>query len=122
MNHAHRIATGLPSTWHPVHDERTGDLLYWRREHSGYSVHPDGEQFRCELDWQQIGGPHKHLTAAIVYCRDHMHACDRVAALQTTSSLQATRQLPEPDVVTNRAVCSPMGIQDSEVIHNSEAT
>lgn len=66
--------TGLPTTWHEVRDERTGDLLYWRREHSGYEVWPHGHQFSPCLEMQPIAPLCATLTQAIVACREHMHA------------------------------------------------
>lgn len=64
---------GLPSTWHDVRCDRTGQVLYWRREHTGYEVHPAYGQFRVELDGQPIGELEPNLTQAIVACREHMH-------------------------------------------------
>lgn len=64
--------TGLPSRWHEVRSS-DGALLYWRREGSGYEVHPDDHQFRCELDGVLIDVA-PTLTTAIVLCREHMHA------------------------------------------------
>lgn len=64
----------LPKVWREVRDDLTGDLLYWRREHSGYEVWPHGAQFSPCLDMQPIGDLQPTLTHAIVACRDHMHA------------------------------------------------
>lgn len=63
----------LPKVWHEVRDERTGDLLCWRRQHSGYEVHPEADQFRAELDGRPLS-LWPTLTHAIVAARDHMHA------------------------------------------------
>lgn len=65
---------GLPSRWHDVRDPVTGTVLYWRREHTGYEVHPDADKFRVELDGRTISGLHETMTHAIVAARDHMHA------------------------------------------------
>lgn len=67
-NHAHRIATGLPSTWHEVKDS-DGTVLYWRREHSGYEVHPCYGQFDAVLAEYgvvvRIVGRHPTLTQEV---------------------------------------------------------
>jgi hypothetical protein len=68
--------SGIPKSWHIV-ASATGETLYYRREHTGYEVHPQGSgDYRCELDGEQIGMA-RHLTAAIVLCRDHMHETGR---------------------------------------------
>lgn len=81
--------TGLPTRWHEVTDQRTGDVLYWRREHSGYTVYPvgalgrDGHTTRYEvrLDDGLVGELHDTLTHAIVAARDHMHENSSPTAL-----------------------------------------
>ena len=63
---------GLPKTWHEVYSNN-GELLYWRREHTGYEVHPDCGRFRVELEGRTLAERIETLTHAIVFSRDHMH-------------------------------------------------
>ncbi len=68
-------SNGLPSTWHEVRSSE-GELLYWRREHSGYEVRPEGGRYVAYLDDRPLGSYPK-LTLAIIGARDHMHASSR---------------------------------------------
>jgi len=79
---------GLPSTWHDVLSA-DGKPLYWRREHSGYQVHPAYGRFVAIIEEHQPQaivqnniGTYATLTHAIVACRDHMHA-NNVSHAQT---------------------------------------
>ena len=63
---------GLPKTWHEVYSNN-GEVLYYRREHTGYEVHPDGGRFRVELEGRTLAERIETLTHAIVFARDHMH-------------------------------------------------
>lgn len=75
---------GLPSTWHDVLSPE-GRPMYWRREHTGYEVHPDGQAFRCELDGVVIA-MRPSLTHAIVACRDHMHAAAELSSQRISNN------------------------------------
>lgn len=106
---------GLPSVWHDVLDAE-GRPLYWRREHSGYEVHPAHGAFNAQLDGLSLGN-WPTLTHALVACRDHMHAltkstacadshaADNVRPLQTTSPKTNTDGAGSADVVRNPPQC-----------------
>lgn len=70
---------GLPKLWCEV---TTADCqrLYWRRAHTGYEVHLEGSgRYRAELEWVALSW-HDSLTSAMVACREHSHAKNKVVS------------------------------------------
>ncbi len=69
-------SNGLPSTWHAIYSAN-GEMLYCRRQHTGYEVWPEFGRHSVYLDARRIS-QHDTLTHAIVAARDHMHANSNV--------------------------------------------
>lgn len=69
--------TLLPRHWREIKSAE-GEVLYWRRDHSGYEVLPAHGQFVACLDNTSLG-MHPTRDHAILACREHLHANQQIS-------------------------------------------
>lgn len=105
----------LPKSWREIKSAE-GEVLYWRRDHSGYEVHPYGYRFEAWLGGKAISGEtYPTRDHAILACREHLHrsqhpsmpVCNSVAPLQKSSD-------PDPNSVTGSETSSVIGSGESQ--------
>lgn len=65
MNH-------LQKHWREIKSAE-GEVLYWRRDHSGYEVWPHVARFSPCIDMYPIGPLCPTLDHAMLACREHLH-------------------------------------------------